>query len=82
MTPIRDPKSATLAKERLKLVLIHDRTELTGKSLENLKNDLFEVLNRYVEIDPANVEINIQHEGREQTLVANIPIRGSKPRRK
>ena len=42
----RQPKSASSAKERLKLVLINDRTDLTSSELEALKNELLEVIGR------------------------------------
>ncbi len=68
-------KSAKSAKERLQLVLIHDRTDLTPAALDALKDDLIAVISRYVEIDPASVHIDVAHEGRQQRLVADIPLR-------
>ncbi len=66
--------SADQAKERLKLVLIHDRTDLTPGLMEKLKNDLLEVIGRYVEIDPNAVRIDMAKDGREHKLVADIPL--------
>lgn len=71
----RDKKSAFQAKERLKLVLIHDRTDLSPVELEDLKDELIEVISRYVDIEPAAVHIDVAHDGREQRLVADIPLR-------
>ena len=68
-------KSADDAKERLKLVLIHDRTNLSQKALESMKNELIEVISRYVDIDPSAVRIDMTQEGREQRLVADIPLK-------
>lgn len=77
------PKSASEAKDRLKLVLIHDRTDLTPDALEKMKNELLQVISRYVEIDPAAVRIQMAQEGREQRLVADIPLRaGASSRRR
>ncbi|MGD0707678.1 MAG: cell division topological specificity factor MinE [Anaerolineaceae bacterium] len=73
----KEPASASKAKERLKLVLIHDRTDLTTEALENLKNDLLEVISRYVAIDPSAVKISMAQEGREQRLVADVPIKAT-----
>jgi len=69
-------KSAESAKERLQLVLIHDRTNLTPAELEALKDDLIETISRHVVIDPQAVRIAMEHEGRSQRLVADIPIQG------
>lgn len=71
----RDRKSANQAKERLQLVLIHDRTDLTPTKLDSMKDELIEVISRYVEIDPRTVRIAMQQEGREQRLIADIPLR-------
>lgn len=73
-------KSAGNAKERLQLVLIHDRTDLTAGALDSLKDELIEVISRYVDIDPTSVNINIAKEGRSQRLVADIPLRSSNRR--
>ncbi|HNT54398.1 MAG TPA: cell division topological specificity factor MinE [Anaerolineaceae bacterium] len=77
----RQPKSASSAKERLKLVLINDRTDLTSGELEALKNELLEVIGRYIEIDPAAIRIEMMQEGREQRLLADIPLRASRRHR-
>jgi cell division topological specificity factor len=76
-------KSAGDAKERLKLVLVHDRTDITPGQLEMMKNELLEVISRHVDIDPAAVKIDMAQEGREQRLIADIPIRtaGTRNRR-
>jgi len=68
-------KSAKSAKERLQLVLIHDRTDLSPAALDAMKDDLIAVISRYVEIDPDSVRIDVAHEGRQQRLVADIPLR-------
>jgi len=70
--------SASQAKERLSLVLIHDRTDLSPEDLRSLKDRLIEVISDYVKIDSRHTEIEIKNDGREQTLIANIPL--MKPR--
>lgn len=74
-------RSAASAKERLQLVLIHDRTDLTPAALEALKDDLIAAISRHIEIDPNAVRINVAHDGREQRLVADIPLRSMARRR-
>jgi cell division topological specificity factor len=71
----RDSRSAQTAKERMKLVLIHDRTDLSPAMLEVLKDELIEVISRHIDIDPASVNIEMAQEGREQRLIADIPLR-------
>ena len=71
----RDQKSASMAKERMKLVLIHDRTDLSPRALDELKDELIQVISRHIEIDPDSVQINMAQDGRQQRLIADIPLR-------
>jgi cell division topological specificity factor len=71
----REGKSGQKAKERLQLVLIHDRTDLSPSALQALKDELIQVISRHIEIDPNAVRIEMFSEGREQRLIADIPIR-------
>ena len=73
--------SADQAKERLKLVLIHDRAELSPQALNDLKNEILGVIARYIDIDPSAVAIHMAQEGREQRLIADIPIKPNKHRK-
>jgi cell division topological specificity factor len=75
-------KSAGQAKDRLKLVLINDRTDLSSDELEVMKNELLEVISRHIDIDPASVNITMSQEGREQRLLADIPLRPITARRR
>jgi cell division topological specificity factor len=77
----RERKSARQAKERLKLVLIHDRTDLPPGKLDALKDELIEVLSRYVSLDPDEVKIEMSQEGREQRLIADIPLKTKERKR-
>lgn len=70
-------RSASSAKERLQLVLVHDRTDLTPGQLESLKDDLIKAISKYIEIDPEAVRIDLEKDGREQRLVADIPLKSS-----
>jgi len=70
-------KSASNAKERLQLVLVHDRTDLTSEQLESLKDDLIKAISQYIEIDPDAVRIELERDGRSQRLVADIPLRSA-----
>ena len=74
-------KSAANAKERLQLVLIHDRTDLTPAELDALKDDLLEVISKHIDIKPDEVRIGLERDGRSQRLVADIPIRSLARRR-
>ena len=68
-------RSADSAKERLQLVLVHDRTDITPAQLEALKDELLKAISRYIDIDPDAVRIGLERDGRSQRLIADIPLR-------
>ena len=74
--------SAESAKERLQLVLVHDRTDLTPAELDSLKDDLIAAISRHIEIDAQAMQIGVEHDGRSQRLVADIPIKSAARRRR
>ena len=75
--------SKDTAKDRLKLILMHDRGDVSPQLLEDIKNDILEVLRKYVELD-SEQELDLQitttdsEYGSVPALVANIPIRAKK----
>jgi len=68
-------QSANSAKERLQLVLIHDRTDLTPAELDSLRDDLVATISRHVEIDVTAMQFSFEHDGQSQRLVADIPVK-------
>ena len=71
--------SAQTAKERLQLVLIHDRTDVSPAIMETLRDEIIAVISRHLDIDRNSVEINLTQNQRENRLVANIPLRPAQP---
>lgn len=67
--------SRSTAKDRLRLVLLHDRTDIPGAMLEQMRLDMIAVLSKYVEIDQEALEVNLEKEEGSVALVASIPIR-------
>ncbi len=70
----REPSSSDVAKERLRLVLVHDRSNLTPELVEAMKDEILEVIARYVEFDREAVNINLTSVDRDSILIAEIPI--------
>ncbi|MCI8342143.1 MAG: cell division topological specificity factor MinE [Firmicutes bacterium] len=77
----KERASGSLAKDRLKLVLVHDRTDCSSQVLEMLKGDIIKVISNYMEIDEEELDINITQaesedlKGSVPVLYANIPIK-------
>ena len=71
----RQPASASTARERLQLVLAHDRSDLSPELLDQMRREIFEVVARYVEVDLEEGDVSLETEDRVTALVANLPIR-------
>lgn len=67
-------KSSAVAKKRLQMVLIHDRSDISPGLIEQIKDDIIEVIARRLAIDPDNVVVNLAQTARESRLVAEIPL--------
>lgn len=68
------PRSKTIAKERLRLVLLHDRTSIPPHVIEALKVDLINCISKYMEIDESNLDVSLSNSDDSVALIANIPI--------
>lgn len=71
-----EPASRDIAKERLQLVLVHDRVKISPGMLDKMKDELITVISRYVDIDADGVEVTFTQSKRESRLVADIPVVG------
>ncbi len=71
----REPNgSKDIAKERLRLVLVHDRANVSPQFLEILKDDMIKVISNYMEINEKDMEVNLTNTNSSVALVANIPV--------
>lgn len=68
------PSSRDLAKERLKLVLVHDRVDMSPQMLQILKDELIAVISKHLDVDQAGVRISIGEGSNRDRLVADIPL--------
>ena len=66
--------SKNIAKERLRLVLVHDRANVSPQFMEILKDDMIKVISNYMEINERDMEVNLTNTNSSVALVANIPI--------
>ena len=76
----KEENSKNLAKERLKLVLIHDKANVSPQFLEMVKGEIIKVIKQYMEIDEDSLDIQLTKTKSDAgdrivpALVANIPI--------
>ena len=71
----RQPASASTARERLQLVLAHDRSDLSTELLDQMRKEILEVVAKYVEIDVDEGAVSLETGDRMTALVANLPIK-------
>ena len=82
----KNKASGSVAKDRLKLVLVSDRAGCSPEIMEALKNEIIQVISKYMEIDTDNLNIQITQTESEDghgivpVLCANIPVRDMKKR--
>ncbi len=67
--------SKDTAKERLRLVLIHDRASISPQILDALRGDLIATISKYMDIDEKGIEVNLDRNDHSVALLANIPIK-------
>ena len=66
--------SKSVAQNRLKLVLMQDRTNLTPKVLEQMRGEMIDLLSKYLEMDKELLELNFEQEGDQVALMLSIPV--------
>ena len=70
--------SKSVAKERLRLVLIHDRSEVSPELLSLIKEEIVQVISKYMEIDRETSEVNLHSSDGSAVLEANLIIKSVK----
>ncbi|GAB4460537.1 MAG: cell division topological specificity factor MinE [Armatimonadaceae bacterium] len=63
------------AKDRLQLVLMHDRADIPAPVMEELRMEIIALVKRRLDIDESQLEVAVERDGNAVALVANIPIR-------
>ena len=72
--PVAGDASKAVATNRLKLVLMQDRTNLTPKVLEQMRGEMIDLLSKYLEMDKDLLELNFEQEGDQVALMLSIPV--------
>ncbi len=70
----KEPKSSEVAKNRLRFVLVQDRLNLSTDKMNQLKEELIQVISKYVEVDRSGIDIILTDDGRQNLLRTDIPL--------
>lgn len=70
------PKTASIAKERLQLIIAHERNDKTGKAdfLPALQQELVAVISKYVSINQNDIKVSVEKQGNYEVLEVNIVL--------
>lgn len=69
-----EESSRSNATNRLKLVLMQDRSNLDGATMQKMREQLITVISKYIEIDKEALDLNLEGDGEEIALMLNIPV--------
>ncbi len=73
-TETKEENAKSVACNRLRVVLMQDRTNLTPELLQRMRRELVELLSKYVEMDKDALELNFDQEGDQMALMLSIPV--------
>ncbi len=68
-------KSSDTARERLQIILAHERLSNKAPFLDDLRSDIIKVISKYVKIDSKSIEVNLQKDDSMEILEINIPMK-------
>ena len=70
-----DKASGEVARRRMQVVLMHDRMDISPDLMQSLKNDILDVLSRYMEIDQTSIQVDLEQDKECIALVSNVQVK-------
>lgn len=72
--PVPGEGSGATARQRLQVVLVHDRLGLAPQVIEQMREEILRIVARYLEVEDG-AQVEVQRRGEQVVLLANIPVR-------
>ena len=73
-TDKKEDNAKDIACNRLRVVLMQDRTNLTPELMEKMRQELIDLLSKYVEMNKEALDLNFEQEGNQMALMLSIPV--------
>lgn len=70
----RRPKSADIAAERLKIILAHERRGVSAPLMEQMKEEIIQVVSKFVEVDTQHIEVRLTDDADIEMLEVTVPF--------
>ena len=70
----RRPKSASVAAERLKIILAHERRGVSAPLMEQMKEEIIQVISKFVDVDTQNIEVKFSDNSDIELLEVTVPF--------
>ena len=71
----QDKNPRDSARDRLRLVLMQDRSALPASVMEQIRKDIIQVLAKHCDVDESSLDVSIERADGAVALIANIPIK-------
>ncbi|MDB5796331.1 MAG: minE [Paucimonas sp.] len=69
------PKSAATAKERLQIIIAHERNSQSAPDfLPALREELIQVISKYTKVNPDDIKISLDRQGNLEVLDVNVVL--------
>ena len=76
----RTPTSASVAKERLRIIVAQERSARGGPDyLPLLRRELLEVIRKYVNVDPDAIQVTVEKDAGHDVLELSVALPGRAP---
>ena len=71
---LRFRKTKTIAKDRLKILLISDRMRCSPKTMDDIRDDIAKLLSKYMKIDETQMEVEIRQMSEKEAVLGTLPV--------
>jgi cell division topological specificity factor len=74
----KKPTPGQVAKERLKVVLVHDRLKISPELLAIIKEEILTVVSQRLDVDSEHMDVRLNSIGRDEVLQTHVPVKRQK----